>query len=105
MHNLPRSPGYILTAEEVITDIDCELFKRQRSLLYNLSFILDSKLTPRQNKDMEGVIALLEAIADVAHDRYEMDTVFVDGEKSLYDPNDFAAITGWQSDPNHQVKE
>lgn len=105
MNKLPRPPGYVLTAEEVITDIDGELFKRQRSLLYNLADILSRKLTPLQNADMEGVIALLEAIADVAHDRYEMDTLFSDGEKSLYDPNDFAAITGWQSDPNHQVKE
>lgn len=105
MQYLPRPPGYVLTAEEVFTGIDGLLFKRQRSFLYHLAEILEKQLSEQQNEDMEGVIALLEQIADVAHDRYEMDTCFKPGEESLYHPDDFSAITGHRSTPPDHWKE
>lgn len=106
MNILPRPPGYIRTAEEVITGIDGLLLKRQRSFLYHLAEILEKKLSDQQNEDMEGVILLLETIADVAHDRYEMDTLFKPGEPSLYDPDDFSELTGHRSKPpDHWEKE
>jgi len=81
---LPHPHGYVRTAEEVLREIDTDLFKKQRSLLYWLSDELEQHLTHEQHDQLEGIIGLLEEIADVGHDRYELDTLFKPLDASPY---------------------
>ena len=66
-----------MTEAELFTGIDGPRFKRQRALL---SFIADNfgGMSDQEQEDLEGLQALLDAIADVAHDHYGKDCLFTE---------------------------
>lgn len=69
------------TPEEFFERIDGRELCRQRSLLYNLKEVLEPRLTEEQAEDLEGVINLVETIADIASDQFGLPTMFTDHKR------------------------
>ena len=65
-----------MTANELFRGIEGQRFKQQRKLL---SAIIDVGHTPTEDdlELLEGLRNLLDCVADVAHDEYGKDTLFI----------------------------
>lgn len=85
----------VLLAEDIIKRIDCQQFRRQRSLLYALESVLADKLTEKQLDDLDGICNLLEVLADTAHDVYGLDTL-MKSDDDLYQASDFPILLKWR---------
>jgi hypothetical protein len=66
-----------MTADELIADIDGPLLRKQRQLVEDLlsgaALPKDIRFTPKQVGILQGLQALLDNLADIAHDRYRKD--------------------------------
>lgn len=72
-----------MKAEELFTGIDGPLFKKQRSWLNTVIDSLPAH-SYKAREAMEGIQALCDSIADVAHDEYGKDTLLHGVSQNFY---------------------
>jgi len=65
----------------LISNLDAELFKQQRRTLTEI--ISSVELSQEQYETLEGLQNLLDEIADQAHDKYGLDTLYLSEDKDL----------------------
>lgn len=86
----PISKQEIQNIENLLKNIDGPLFKRQRIAVLDL---IDGDIGAEKAEMLEGIQNLLDKVADIAHDTFGIDCLFVqdDYEDDPYD-EDLAEI-------------
>lgn len=69
------------TPEEIIKGIDGDLFKRQRLMILDMAKQADKEGDLERSHLLDGLVDLLDNIADTAHDTYGVDCLLGDPEE------------------------